>query len=389
MSIAKSENLEIKKIPVLNEQLLSTSSKVLPRAGEGSAVLLKDGTIFFVYGEFLTHHDNANACLVSRKSIDKGVTWSEKEIFQEKSSGLNVMSASLLRLNDDSILFLYIEKDSENTSLIFVRKSFDDGNTWSEPIAINEVTGYYVVNNDRLYQTSTGRILLPCAYSHDTKSCQNPECGVLYSDDNGESWTRSAEWIKIKFENIIPPQCLNSEAKNNWAEYLDYNEKVLCQEPGVIELTDGTIMMWARTDGGYMYRALSDDQGDTWGEFEPVVDIIAPLSPQSIKRIPDSHRLICVYNDHRGITFGKRPDCIWRTPQTIAYSDDEGKSWNNLGELETKEHSYCYTSILFADGYIFFTYYQSIEEFVEGYGEERENLASLKVTTVDTEFFKS
>ena len=35
---------------------------------------------------------------------------------------------------------------------IVLRKSFDEGSTWSEPVCCMTEAGYYVVNNDRVIQ---------------------------------------------------------------------------------------------------------------------------------------------------------------------------------------------------------------------------------------------
>src|SRR5437764_97963 len=57
------------------------------------------------------------------------------------------------------------------------------------------------------------------------------------------------------------------------------------QEPGLIELKDGRLMMFMRTDLGCQYRSYSKDGGDTWSPAEPS-NILSPLSPASIARIP-------------------------------------------------------------------------------------------------------
>ena len=57
------------------------------------------------------------------------------------------------------------------------------------------------------------------------------------------------------------------------------------QEPGVVELNDGSIMMFMRTSVGHQCRSISRDCGKTWGPVEPVLEMISPVSPVSVKRI--------------------------------------------------------------------------------------------------------
>ena len=139
-------------------------------------------------------------------------------------------------------------------------------------------------------------------------------------------------------------------------------------------------MLWARTSGGYMYKSISQDNGKTWSAFKPVPSIISPLAPQSIKRIPGSSRLICFYNDRSSESF-LTDNWSWRTPLTVATSDDDGKTWRKLDNIEGIEHNYCYTSILFFAGKILLTYYYS-ENYIENNMEKRRNLASLKLQII-------
>ena len=63
--------------------------------------------------------------------------------------------------------------------------------------------------------------------------------------------------------------------------------RVTVQEPGVVELRDGRLMMYCRSNGGSQYVSHSQDGGETWSPLGPS-RIISPLSPASIKRIPQT-----------------------------------------------------------------------------------------------------
>ena len=104
-------------------------------------------------------------------------------------------------------------------------------------------------------------------------------------------------------------------------------------------------------------------------------DLISPTSPQSIRRIPGTDRLICLYNDRSGIPFGSTGQhWEWRTPLTLAVSDDNAESWQNLGVIGSDEYNWCYASILFAEETVLLTVYRS-----ENDGDTRRNLANLQL----------
>jgi predicted neuraminidase len=377
----------------VHEQILVPVSQKCPRAGEGSAELLKDGSILFVYGAFEGPDDYANASIVKRISRDGGITWSEPEILQTKvrASDMNVMSASLLRLHNGDLAFLFLSKHTSRTDCRpMFSLSSDEGKKWSAPREITDVPGYYVVNNDRLVQTSGGRILVPCAWYPQDENLRNCLCGIIYSDNNGQNWRRGRGWIRIKPEDTIPPPLASESAKKYWNEIRQAGH--VNQEPGVIELKDGSIMMWVRTGSGYMYAACSQAGGDAWSNFRPVPDIISPCGPQSIKRLPRSNRLICIYNDHSdpAFVYDKEPHhglyWSWRTPLAAAGSDDEGKTWQRIGDIEGTERNYCYPSILFFEDRVLLTYYWS-EEVIKNGIAARRNLASLKVKIIRQDYF--
>ena len=41
-------------------------------------------------------------------------------------------------------------------------------------------------------------------------------------------------------------------------------KQVMLQEPGVVELHSGRLMMYSRTGNGYQFVDYSDDGGETW-----------------------------------------------------------------------------------------------------------------------------
>lgn len=310
-----------------------------PRNSEGDLVELKDGRVLLIYTHFYGGAgDHAKAHLASRISDDGGATWSKEDIVVvPNEAGLNVMSVSLLRLADGRLALFYLQKNSQTDCRPLMRFSTDEGETWSEPrhVISDEDMGYYVMNNDRVIQLSSGRLIAPVAQHVGPgmpKRNNAAETLVYYSDDAGKSWKRSAYAAR-------PP-------KRN-------DKDVLTQEPGVVELKDGRLMMWIRTNAGSQFVTYSSDQGKTWTQLEPS-QMVSPISPATIERIPSTGDLLLIWNDHSNI-----PDSLRgkRTPLSSAISKDDGKTWTHVKTLEDNPHGwYCYIAVDFIDDHVVMAY---------------------------------
>lgn len=295
-----------------------------PRNSEGDFVTLEDGRVMFVYTHFVgdSGSDFAPAHLAARHSSDGGFTWTaEDEVVVPNEGGDNVMSVSLLRLQDGRIALFYMRKDSREMCIPWVRFSDDEAQTWSDAIRCIPEDAYFVLNNDRVVQLDSGRLIVPVARHNEPGGEWHGGIAMTwYSDDLGETWHKSNE--------IMPPESLNSGL----------------QEPGVIALEDGRLMMLCRTSGGCHYRSYSPDDGETWSDAEPT-DLISPLAPASFERIPQTGDILLVWNDHSHVDeahAGKR------TPLKVAISRDDGDTWEHVKTIDDDPSGwYCYTAIHF------------------------------------------
>lgn len=301
-----------------------------PRNSEGDFIRLANGQWMFVYTHFSGgSSDHAAAYLAARISNDGGRTWSQDEqVVVPNEGGMNVMSVSLLRLRSNRIALFYLRKHSLEDCRPVMRVSEDEGKTWSEPIQIiREPVGYYVMNNDRVIQTSTGRLIAPVAL-HNLPGYEKPDwtgkITTYHSDDEGRTWQRSKSLLVGKRPD---------------------GSREIVQEPGVVELRDGRLMMWMRTNGGSQFVCYSTDHGGHWTEPRPG-NLISPRSPASIERIPATGDLVAVWNDHSDIPDELRNK---RTPFTAALSRDEGQTWEPPVVIaDHPDGWYCYTAIDFA-----------------------------------------
>ncbi len=295
------------------------------RNSEGDFITLKDGRILFVYTHFTGGNgDNDSAYLAGRYSDDKGSTWTQTDsLIVANEAGMNIMSVSMLRLNSGEIALIYLRKNSETDCVPYMRISKDEAKSWGEPRRMIQDDGYFVMNNDRVVQLKDGRILLPVAL-HVDENFHSPVARIMsyYSDDNGVTFHKS------------------SVAANP--------NKVVTQEPGIIELNSGKLLMFCRTDAGVQYFTWSADRGETWSTLEPG-NIKSPLSPASIERIPSTGDLLLLWNNN----YEDALDGGKRTPYNLALSSDDGKTWKKIKTVESDPYGwYCYTAIEFVDDHV-------------------------------------
>lgn len=372
---------------VLHEELVEDHRVDGMRSGEGCLAALPGGELLLVYGRFYGPADHDSAGLVARSSHDKGMHWSAPEMFRESPPGaLNIMSVSLLPLPQNRLAAVYMLKVSNSDCRPYFITCADNVRNWSAPVRVIDRAGYYVVNNDRLVRLNGGRLLVPYAYHGNSVGNKHDSvCGCAISDDDGAHWRIGAGEIKIDPENVRVPLLMDEKDAGMLDKFKE--RKIQCQEPGVIELLNGQVMMWCRSNGGYAYRAFSRDNGETWSSFEAIEEFSMPCGPQSIKRLPDTGRLVMLFNDRTGIPFGS-PQFNWRRPLAIAVSDDDAATWHRYGLLEPDTvPSNCYYTICILDDRVLFTYYEGVMHTDNnGYYMPR-NLASLKLKIVRRDYF--
>lgn len=332
-----------------------------PRNGEGAFIRLNDGAIMFVYTQYYGDEagDHSTARLSATYSYDEGESWSNPRLLLAKEeSALNVMSVSLLRLDNGEIGMLYMENgmiDNNVVCMPIFRYSSDEGNTWSDAIYCTREYGFYVVNNDRVIKLQNGRIIAPTARHGGNRLLQDAgEILFLYSDDNGRSWNTHTTKI-----------------------YSPYADETQLQEPGLFMLPDGRLWAYFRTAYGHQYQSFSSDTGETWSTPVPNFYFTAPDSPMLVKQVKDY--TLAIFNPigyscvNEGVELWRSPK---RSPFVCAISKDGGLSFdstnksfrdgafddftNNCLYLEDDlSNSYCYPAVIETKDGFLVAYYHS------------------------------
>lgn len=290
-------------------------STTTPRCSEGDIILLKDNRILTIYTRFIDGQgDHDKAVLSGRISDDGGYTWGDERDIVTGGGKKNVMSVSLLRLQNNDIALFYLVKNSIYDCYPVMRTSKDEGITWSDPVAcVVPESGYYVLNNSRVIRLKSGRLLMPLSLHTMSNSSLNESGHIFccYSDDNGKTWVRG--------------------------EFVTKRQDLVTQEPGVVELKNGKILLYMRTNSGFQYFSYSKDSGKSWSVAQEG-NLSSAQSPALIVRDPQSTALIAIWNNSKTV----------RTPLCLALSKDEGASWTNKVLIESNPNLwFAYPAILF------------------------------------------
>ncbi|WP_339683935.1 sialidase family protein [Gimesia maris] len=272
------------------------------------------------------------ACQISSKiSTDQGRSWGEHRVLQPNRWKQNVKHPNLIRLSEQEILFSYVGWDDENQRNVFLRRSTDNGKTWSEQQQISE-PGWYCCNADHALRLSTGRILIPAhgPYAKQYVGGTSYKGGdlhsfVFYSDDGFRTWKRSANSMTAPGRG--------------------------CHEPAIVELKEGRQLCFLRNTNQRLYQSFSDDGGAHWSRPEPT-KLPSPESPAIVKRIPSTGDLLLLWNNVASPT-------NWpRTPLNAAVSQDDGKTWGHFKDIDARPaFDAAYPSITFVNDEAFIAYY--------------------------------
>lgn len=322
-----------------------------PRNSEGDFIELKDGKLLYIYTHYYgkSSSDHATAYLASRISSDRGKTWSQMdELTLQNEGDMNVMSVSLLRLQTGEIALFYLRKNSDSDCIPMMRISKDEAKSWGEAIpCISDQKGYFVLNNDRVIQAANGRLLLAVS-QHNFPDGKFFGKGLIYcyfSDDNGKTWLRS--------------------------EALANPDNITYQEPGLVFLKDNSLLMFIRTNAGTQCFTKSNDLGKTWGEVTKS-QLISPVSPATIERIPSTGDLLAVWNNNLSTN---EKTAKKRIPLNSAISKDEGISWQHIKIIDGNPKGwYCYTAMQFIDKAVILGYCA---------GTETAHLTESHITKID------
>jgi len=292
-----------------------TAARTTPeftRKGEGDIVELSDGRLLLVHMEFSGDgSDVAPTRLVAVESADGGRSWTGHRVVTETAPGdVNVYSPNLMRARDGGILLVFMRQHSSapQASTHHLWRSDDEGQTFG-PLAEFAAQQSYSLCNAVIKRMDSGRLLLPLSCTREVGAGPYGHAyagAVLYSDDDGLTWHESADRVHLPMRGVM--------------------------EPHVEQTRDGRVLMVMRSQLGALFLSESGDDGVTWSKPQ-TSGLRSPEACPELCRIPGTGDLLMIWNNSPydpayASHYGKR------SPLTAAVSDDEGRTWKHVRDIE-------------------------------------------------------
>lgn len=317
-----SSQLHAQDKPVFDKQTghITSNELWIPKAAQeltgvkptGPFIRLKDGSILAV--------DEQNSLL----SKDEGKTWTEHKIFPNPDA-FKISGERVLLETKSGVIILAFMNMKEATKLqwnketsdfpeanlpTYVARSLDGGKTWQD---IKKLHNTWTGAVRTIIETRNGNIVFTSMMM-----AHNPchHTVLTYTSFNdGLDWTRS---------NIID---LGGKGDHSGVT-----------ESTIAQLKDGRIWQLMRTNWGTFWEAYSEDEGVTWKNIGTTT-IDASSAPGLLKRL-ESGRLVLLWNRRFPVgsktyrfrggdgQFSEISASNHREELSIAFSDDEGKTWS-------------------------------------------------------------
>jgi predicted neuraminidase len=277
-------------------------------------------------------------------------------------------ASNLLRLEDGNFLVVWFGGTREKDDDVGIWLSRGRPGKWTDPQEVAKLRDdpHW---NPVLFQPEEGPVHL---YFKVGKEIDHWETWLMTSADGGESWTEAHELVPgdtggrgpvrnkpIVLSNgdwLAPASHEDNRVWNTFVDrstdqgqkwtagdYLDLNRNEVPEEgiiqPALWESEPGNVHMLIRSSGGQICRSDSDDYGKSW---TPVYNTALPN--------PNTGIDVAQFEDGTLALAYNRDDENWgaRAPLTIALSEDNGRSWPAVLDIETgvEDDEFSYPSII-------------------------------------------
>ncbi len=275
-----------------------------------------------VWQRFEVGRQGSGNVLSFRESGDEGATWSEPHRCCDLPAGVWGGGAALIDRRGEVQLFFIRPRDASGGKKPAVDRFLDmwhlrstgGRSVWTQPVRIH---GGYIGAVSNAIQLKSGRIVMPFGDWVAGRERQPPtgaiETTALYSDDDGATF------------HLSPSRLVAPVAD-------DFNgDKVGACEPAVIELHDGRVLMFLRTQTGRLYQSISAD-GIRWAPATPS-ELHSSTGPAALAKLKNG-RILLVWNNcalppkvnGQGVYAG-------RDALHAAVADGNATAWKGLREI--------------------------------------------------------
>lgn len=227
----------------------------------------------------------------------------------------------------------YGERWCSGGTFLFLKRSYDGGRTWTDLELLVERKGLLGKNKPLVRERLC---LIPVEWEATWSAT------FLRSEDSGRTWEIVGDLGRAAGAHLI--------------------------QPAVVELSDGSLMAYMRSQEGHIFVSYSQDLGRSWTKPQPTS---LPNNNSGIDLVRlYSGNLVLVYNPTSVVPGMEKLDPAWpkdmpvefnawgpRTPLVAALSTDEGRTWPYQLVLEEGPGEYSYPAVIQAqDGTIHITY---------------------------------
>lgn len=245
---------------------------------------------------------NRDINIVIRKSFDDGKTWTKIEKIVDYPLGRSASDPSMIvdkKTNEIFLFFNYMDLDNAKDIYRFmIIKSSDDGENWSEPVEItNDITkkGW---EKDFMFITSGRGIQTKDGTLLHCLVNLNKGTHVFGSKDHGKSWFL-----------IDTPLNPGDESK-------------------IVELSNGNWLVNSRVNSNdSRYSHISKDNGQTWATYKN-------------KDLQDPGCNASLVNYDELLLFTNAFDSKYRKNLSLSVSKDQGKTWAKNQTIYAGESAY-------------------------------------------------
>ena len=191
------------------------------------------------------------------KPVSHLVEWDrEKKLVCLTPENLQVEYPRMCRVDENKILLTYHGGSTDHWQNSYLRKSYDNGKTWTDPVTIYSITNafhgcnYYRICNPEMTRLQNGWIILTVVANGNPEGNQNSKVLACLSKDGGETW---GDPIIVGRGRTWEPQ-------------------VVQMPNGELELLVSSEATWWDTQRDNMFQEIlssrSTDNGETWTTYK-------------------------------------------------------------------------------------------------------------------------
>ncbi len=247
------------------------------------------------------------------RSTDNGVTWLPDTVFTSATDGWG-QCGNIWKLNSGKILHVFQKRTGAHPNFSLqagCEFSTDEGKSWQQGGWLHKEPGPYCTMNGKITQsTKNGRIFFPASTGGEGIEGEKVGgIGVWYSDDEGRSWRESQNRLDKTTTGLN------------------------LQEGEVVELSDGRLMLMARSDIGCLVISESTNSGLTWSTDVKPTPLVSTMCAFNTMYDPKTKEIFVfwVYDDTSEYPAMHQ---FPRERVSLARSRDDMKSWEFLIDID-------------------------------------------------------